>query len=99
MPAVRSAAESCPSGHSNIDGRNRLLPSAVSSNNRIEHNRALGVAPVRGPPRASAKPGTRPRLPPRFRQKSPDEQELAHAAIRQIPTLEHFIDSAMKTGQ
>src|SRR6266481_1771993 len=97
-PAVRPAAESCPSEHSNIDGRNRSLPSAVSSNNRIEHNHALGVAPDRGPPRASTKPGSRPSLPPRFRQKLPDEQELAPAVARQRPTLAHSLHSASKSG-
>src|SRR5260221_12415761 len=97
MPAVRLAAESCPNGHSNVDGRNRFLLSAVSSNNRIEHSHAQGAAPDRGPLRASIKPSYRPSLPRRFRQKSPDEQELAPAAARQRPPPEHALHSASKS--
>src|ERR1700732_5194568 len=90
MSAIRQAVESYPSEHSSADGPNRFLPSAESSNNRIEHSRAPGVAPDRGQPTASTRPDCRPSLPPRCRQKSPSEQEAAPAVAQQRPSLVHF---------
>src|SRR4030081_195145 len=90
MSAIRLAVETYPNEHSNADGRNRFSPSAESSNNRIGHSHAPGVAPDQGPPTASTRLDCRPSLPRRCRQKSPSEQEAAPAVAQQRPSLVHF---------